>query len=148
MDGVSRGLGVELAESVFSSDGTGTFTPCKHRFVMHGGVTKRPASHVWMPGAETLVDIKGLGIGKSLDYASIRAEQGLLKPIDRRGVKVQGNAARSPRTSTASTTTLQTMRIALSNPLFRRSGLWRTSPVRGHSSRARNQLLRRAICWS
>ena len=36
-------FGVELAESIFSSDDTGTFTPCKLRFVMHGGATKRPA---------------------------------------------------------------------------------------------------------
>jgi len=41
--------------------------------------------HVWI---ETLVDIKGLGIGESSDYVSFRAEQGQLKPIDRRAVKV------------------------------------------------------------
>jgi len=34
--------GVELAESVFSSDDTDTFTPCKLRIVMHGGAMKRP----------------------------------------------------------------------------------------------------------
>ena len=38
-----HGSGVELAESVFSSHDTGTFTPQKLRVVMHGGATKRPA---------------------------------------------------------------------------------------------------------
>jgi len=38
------GAGVELAESVFSSDDTGTFTPCKLCIVMHGGATKAPRS--------------------------------------------------------------------------------------------------------
>ena len=38
-----HGADVELAESVFSSDDTGTFTPCKLRIFMHGGATKRPA---------------------------------------------------------------------------------------------------------
>ena len=37
-------------------------------------------------GVETLADIKGLGIGESLGYVSFRAEQGQLKPIDRRAV--------------------------------------------------------------
>ena len=37
------GAGVELAESVLSLDETGTFSPCKLRFVMNGGATKRPA---------------------------------------------------------------------------------------------------------
>jgi len=41
-----------------------------------------------LDGVETLVDIKGLGIDESLDYVSFRAEQGQLKPIDRRAVKV------------------------------------------------------------
>jgi len=41
-----------------------------------------------LDGVETLVDIKGLGIGESSDYVSFRAEQGQLKPIDRRAVKV------------------------------------------------------------
>ena len=39
-------------------------------------------------GVETLVDIRGLGIGESPDYVSFRAEQGHLKPIDHRAVKV------------------------------------------------------------
>jgi len=39
-------------------------------------------------GAEASVDIKGLGIGESSYYVSFRAEQGLLKLIDRRAVKV------------------------------------------------------------
>ena len=38
-----HGAGVELAESVFSSDNTGTFTPYKLHIVIHGGATKRPA---------------------------------------------------------------------------------------------------------
>jgi len=38
-----RGAGVELAEPVFSSGDTGTYTSYKLRFVMHGGATKRPA---------------------------------------------------------------------------------------------------------
>jgi len=38
-----HGVGIELAESVFSSDDTGTFTPYKLRVVMHGGAMKRPA---------------------------------------------------------------------------------------------------------
>jgi len=37
---------------------------------------------------ETLVDIKGLGIGESQDCVSFRAEQGQLKPIDSRAIKV------------------------------------------------------------
>ena len=37
---------------------------------------------------ETLVDIKGLGIGESSDCASFRTEQGQLKPIDRRVIEV------------------------------------------------------------
>ena len=37
------GAGVVLAESVFSSEDMGTFTPCKPRVVMYGGATKRPA---------------------------------------------------------------------------------------------------------
>jgi len=41
-----------------------------------------------LDGVETLVDIKGVGIGESSDYASFRAEQGQLKPIDHRAVKV------------------------------------------------------------
>ena len=41
-----------------------------------------------LDGVETLVDIKGVGIGESSDYASFRAEQGQLKPADRRAVKV------------------------------------------------------------
>ena len=39
-----------------------------------------------LDGLETLADIKGLGIGESSDYVSFRAEQGQLKPIDRRVV--------------------------------------------------------------
>ena len=35
-----------------------------------------------LDGIKTLVDIKGLGIGESSSYASFRAEQGQLKPID------------------------------------------------------------------
>ena len=35
--------GVRLAESVCSSDDTGTFTQYNLRFVMHGGATKSPA---------------------------------------------------------------------------------------------------------
>jgi len=35
-----------------------------------------------------LVDIRGLGISESSDYVSFRAEQGQLKPIDRRAVTV------------------------------------------------------------
>jgi len=35
-----------------------------------------------------LFDIKGFGIGESSDYISFRAEQGQLKPFDRRAVKV------------------------------------------------------------
>ena len=42
-----------------------------------------------LEGVETLADIKGLGIGESSGYVSFRAEQGQLKPIDRRVVKVQ-----------------------------------------------------------
>jgi len=38
-----HGAGVELAELIFSSDDTGTYTPCKPRFVMHGDATKCPA---------------------------------------------------------------------------------------------------------
>ena len=41
-----------------------------------------------LDSAETLVDITGLGIGESSDYASFRAERGQFKPIDRRAVKV------------------------------------------------------------
>jgi len=41
-----------------------------------------------LDGAETLVDMKGLGIGESSDYGSFRAEQGQLKPIDRQAAKV------------------------------------------------------------
>ena len=41
-----------------------------------------------LDGVETLADIKGLGIGESSDYVSFHAEQGQLKPIDRRAVKV------------------------------------------------------------
>ena len=41
-----------------------------------------------LDGVETLADIKGLGIGESSGYVSFRAEQGQLKPIDRRAVKV------------------------------------------------------------
>jgi len=41
-----------------------------------------------LDGVETLVEIMGLGIGESSDYASFRAEQGRLKPVDRRAVKV------------------------------------------------------------
>ena len=41
-----------------------------------------------LDGVETLVDIKGFGIGESSDYVYFRAEQGQLKPIDRRAVKV------------------------------------------------------------
>jgi len=41
-----------------------------------------------LDGAVTLVDIKCVGIGKSSDYFSFRAEQGQLKPIDRWAVKV------------------------------------------------------------
>jgi len=60
-----KGAGVELAESVFSSDDTGTFTPCKIRFVMHGGATKRPARfhilldppYVWINAAHRRGDI-------------------------------------------------------------------------------------------
>ena len=37
------GVGVEFAESVFSSDDTGNFTPSKLRIAMHGGATKCPA---------------------------------------------------------------------------------------------------------
>jgi len=40
-----------------------------------------------LDGVETFVDIKSLGIGESSDYVSFRAEQGQLKPIDRRAVK-------------------------------------------------------------
>ena len=36
----------------------------------------------------TLVEIKGLGIGEPLGYASFRAEQEQLKPIDCRAAKV------------------------------------------------------------
>jgi len=39
-------------------------------------------------GVETLVDIKCLGIGESSDYVSFRAEQGQLRPIDRRVVNL------------------------------------------------------------
>jgi len=53
------GVGVELAESVFSQGDTGTFTPYKLQAVMHGGATKRPARfrilldtpYVWMNAA-------------------------------------------------------------------------------------------------
>ena len=38
-----HGAGVELAESAFSLDDTGTFIPYKLRFMVHGGATKRPA---------------------------------------------------------------------------------------------------------
>ena len=38
--------------------------------------------------ASRLADIKGLGIGESSGCVSFRAEQGQLKPIDRRAVKV------------------------------------------------------------
>lgn len=37
------GAGAELAESVFPSDDTGTFTSYKLRFVTHGGATKHAA---------------------------------------------------------------------------------------------------------
>jgi len=49
------------------------------------GNAKSGACHVY---AEILVDIKGLEIGESSDHASFRAEQGQLKPADRRAVKV------------------------------------------------------------
>ena len=60
-----NGAGVELAESVFSSDDTGTFTPYKLRIVMHGGATKRPARfrilldppYVWINAARRRGDI-------------------------------------------------------------------------------------------
>ena len=38
-----HGAGVELAESGFSSDDTGTFTPYKLRIMMQGGATKHLA---------------------------------------------------------------------------------------------------------
>jgi len=38
-----HGIGVELAESVFSSDDTGTFASHKPRFVMNSGAMVRPA---------------------------------------------------------------------------------------------------------
>ena len=39
-----NGFGDELPESILSSDDTGTITPQKPRFVIHGGATKRLAS--------------------------------------------------------------------------------------------------------
>ena len=41
-----------------------------------------------LESAQTLVDIKGSGIGDSSGYVSFRAEQGQLKPIDRQAVEV------------------------------------------------------------
>ena len=43
---------------------------------------------VWMVSRLWLTSLKSLGIGVSSDYVSFRAEQGQLKPIDRRAVKV------------------------------------------------------------
>jgi len=61
----SHGAGVKLAESVFSSDDTGTFTPYKLRVVINGGATKRPARfrilldplNVWINAARRWGDI-------------------------------------------------------------------------------------------
>ena len=60
-------LDSSLAESGFSSDHTGISTPCKLRFVMHGGATKRPVrfhilldphlSFVWINAAHRRGDI-------------------------------------------------------------------------------------------
>jgi len=41
-----------------------------------------------LDGVETLVDTKGLGVGESSYYVSFRADQGQLKPINRRAIKV------------------------------------------------------------
>ena len=41
-----NGSGVELTESVFSSNDTSTFTPYKFRVVMDGGAAKCPAPRV------------------------------------------------------------------------------------------------------
>ena len=60
-----HGVGAELAKSFFFSDDLGTFTPCKLRFVIHGGATKRPARFrilldppfVWINAARRRGDI-------------------------------------------------------------------------------------------
>jgi len=66
----------------------------------------------------TLVDISSLGICESSDYTFFRAEQGQLKPIDRRAVKLHKEYCKvAKRTSTASTTALWVLRMSRSNPL-------------------------------
>jgi len=53
-----HGADVELAESVFSSDDTGTFTPCMLWFVMNAGsVFFLAPSNVWINAARRWCDI-------------------------------------------------------------------------------------------
>ena len=69
-----HGAGAELAEAVFSSDDTGTFTPYKLRVVMHGGATRRPARfrilldppYVWISAARRWGDINSCALGSDL----------------------------------------------------------------------------------
>ena len=93
---------------------------------------------------ETLVDIKGLGIGESSDYAFFCAEQGHLKPIDHRAVKVHKEHCkaakdRDSRYQHTPDDELGPVKSALLS-------FGRVGQSRVHGFRARHRLLRRAVC--
>jgi len=98
-----NGAGVDLAESVFSSDDAGNFTPCKLWIVMHSGATKRPARfrihldppYVWINAARRRGDIDLCNSGSHLAVCQPAfLETAALAPSRRQRPHCQGHQIR------------------------------------------------------
>ena len=80
-----------------------------------------------LDGVETLADIKRLGIGESSCYVSFRAEQGQLKPIDRRAVNVHKEYFKATKDLDSKYHHTPDNEIGPVKSALCRSGLWRAN---------------------